>query len=113
MRYQPLIPRRPLLVREIYTVHYFEYTGTCSFPGEQHDFWELLYVDKGEIQVRAGERTCRLRRGRLIFHAPGEFHAFSAVGTAPDLVVVSFRCDSPEMACFRGLTAEAGEEGRL
>ena len=112
MRYQPLIPRRPLLVREIYTVHYFEYTGTCSFPGEQHDFWELLYVDKGDIQVRAGERTCRLRRGRLIFHAPGEFHAFSAVGTAPDLVVVSFRCDSPEMACFRGLTAEAGEEER-
>ena len=57
MRYQPLIPRRPLLVREIYTVHYFENTGTCSVPGEQHDFWELLYVDKGEIQVRAGERT--------------------------------------------------------
>ena len=38
----------------------------------------------------------------LIFHAPGEFHAFSNLGTAPDLVVVSFRCDSPDMAYFRG-----------
>ena len=112
MNYQPLVPRRPLRVQEIYTVHYFEYTAGCSFPGELHDFWELLYVDKGEIEVTAGERTCRLRRGRLIFHAPGEFHAFSNLGTPPDLVVVSFRCDAPEMETFRGLTAEAGEEER-
>ena len=112
MYYQPLTPRRPLQVREIYTVHYFEYTSACSFPGESHDFWELLYVDRGELQVTAGEQTCRLGRGRLIFHAPGEFHALSAVGVAPDLVVVSFRCDSPEMAFFQGLTAEAGEEER-
>ena len=109
MQYQPLVPRRPLPVREIYSVHYFEYTAGCSFSGERHDFWELLYVDKGDIQVTAGDRTCRLRRGQLIFHAPGEFHAFSNLGTAPDLVVVSFRCDSPDMAHFRGLTAEARE----
>ena len=112
MHYQPLIPRRPLRVQALYTVHYFEYTASCSFPGERHDFWELLYVDRGEIQVTAGERTCRLRRGRLIFHAPGEFHAFSDLGTAPDLVVVSFRCDAPEMEAFRGLTVEASEEER-
>ena len=112
MNYQPLVPRRPLRVQEIYTVHYFEYTAGCSFPGECHDFWELLYVDGGEIQVTAGEQTCCLRRGRLIFHAPGEFHAFSNLGTPPDLVVVSFRCDAPEMEAFRGLTTEAGEEER-
>lgn len=112
MNYHPLIPRRPLRVREIYTVHYFEYTSACSFPGERHDFWELLYVDRGELQVTAGERTCRLGQGKLIFHAPGEFHALSAVGVAPDLVVVSFRCDGAEMGLFRGLTAEAGEEER-
>lgn len=112
MNYQPLIPRRPLQIREVYSVHYFEYTASCSFPGERHDFWELLYVDRGEIQVTAGERTFRLGRGQLVFHAPGEFHAFSALGTAPDLVVVSFRCQAPEMERFQGLTVEAGEEER-
>lgn len=112
MRYQPLVPRRPVEVREIYSVHYFEYSAGCSFAGERHDFWELLYVDKGDIRVTAGERTCQLRSGQLIFHAPGEFHAFSALETAPDLVVVSFRCDSPDMDHFRGLTAEAGEAER-
>ncbi|MDE7219132.1 MAG: AraC family transcriptional regulator [Oscillospiraceae bacterium] len=113
MNYQPLVPRRLLQVREIYTVHYFEYTAGCIFPGERHNFWELLYVDKGEIRVQAGEQTSRLRRGQLIFHAPGEFHAFADLGTPPDLVVVSFRCDAPEMEAFRGLTMETGEEERV
>ena len=47
MDYRPLIPRRPLEVRALYSVHYFEYTGFYAFPGERHDFWELLYVDRG------------------------------------------------------------------
>ena len=110
--YRPLSPRRPVAVDRLYSVHYFEWPISYAYSGESHDFWELLYVDKGDIQVTAGDRTCRLRRGQLIFHAPGEFHAFSNLGTAPDLVVVSFRCDSPDMAHFRGLTAEAGEAER-
>lgn len=112
MAYQPLVPRRQMQVGEIYTVHYFEYTAGCSFSGERHDFWELLYVDRGEILVTAGDRDCRLGQGRMIFHAPGEFHAFTSLGTAPDLVVVSFQCGSPEMERFRGLTADAGKEER-
>ena len=33
MNYQPLVPHRRLLVQEIYTVHYFEYTTGCFFSG--------------------------------------------------------------------------------
>lgn len=107
MEYRPLSPRRVLEIQELYSIHYFEYSGSCAYPGERHDFWELLYVDKGALQVTAGEQTLRLTQGQLIFHAPGEFHAFSAVGAAPDLIVAGFRCDSPEMEFFRGRTALA------
>ena len=44
MAYLPLLPRRPIHVHEIYTVHYFEYAGSYAFSGESHDFWELLYL---------------------------------------------------------------------
>lgn len=101
LQYHPLSPRRPIAVRQLYSVHYFEYTGTYTYPGEQHDFWELLYVDKGAVRVTAGERQFRLEQGRAVFHTPGEFHAFSAAGTAPDLVVIGFGCDSPAMDFFR------------
>lgn len=112
--YRPLAPSRPVEVRQLYSVHYFEYTGSYAYPGERHDFWELLYVDKGVVQVTAGERTCRLNQGQVIFHAPGEFHAFSAVGVAPDLVVVGFGCGGPAMDFFRGrLSYISGEERAL
>ena len=112
MDYCPLAPHRPLEIQELYSVHYFEYTGNYAFPGEQHDFWELLYVDKGCLQVTAGEQSVRLVPGQIIFHAPGEFHALAAEGVAPDLVVAGFRCDSQWMEQFRGRIVFAGAEER-
>jgi len=112
MDYRPLAPERPLEVRELYSVHYFEYAGSYAFTGERHDFWELLYVDKGSLQVTAGERTFPLSQGQMIFHAPGEFHALSAAGAAPDLVVVGFQCCAPAMERFRGRVTFAGAEER-
>lgn len=112
MAYTPLYPQKPLGVEAIYTVHYFEYSGSYAFPGETHDFWEFLYVDKGILRVTAGERTWELSTGQIIFHEPGEFHALSALGVAPDLVVVSFSCKSSYMEFFRGLITHAGAEER-
>lgn len=114
MAYTSVRLARPLNIDELYTVHYFEYTSSYTFAGESHDFWELLYVDKGSIRVTAGENCFDLGRGQIVFHAPGEFHALSANGvTAPNLVVVSFRCDSPAMDFFRGRVLAAGSEERV
>lgn len=112
--YRPLIPRRPVAVDRLYSVHYFEYSGSYAYPGERHDFWELLYVDRGSLRVTAGDRQLRLERGQAVLHAPGEFHAFSAAGVAPDLVVAGFGCDSPAMDFFRDrVLAIRGEERAL
>lgn len=110
--YRPLVPCRPLGVSRLYSVHYFEYAGSYAFAGERHDFWELVYVDKGSLQVTAGERVCRIPQGQAIFHAPGEFHALSAAGVAPDLVVVGFACDGSAMEFFRGRTVSVRAEER-
>ena len=102
-----------LTVRELFSVHYFEYTSSYKFAGEAHDFWELLYVDNGTVQVVADDQTYSLSRGQIIFHAPGEFHALSANGVvAPNLVVISFRCDSPAMDFFRKRLTFAGAAER-
>ena len=80
--YRPLTPRRCVEVRQLCSVHYFEYPSGYTYPGERHDFWELLYVDKGTLSVTAGDRALGLAQGQIIFHAPGEFHALSAQGSA-------------------------------
>ena len=103
MYYHPTVLHELIRVEEIYTIHYFEYYKDYTFNGEQHDFWELLYVDKGQLLVTAGERELCLQQGQIIFHQPNEFHNVAANGTiAPNTIVVSFSCHSPAIQALCG-----------
>ena len=109
--YQPTALRRDIAVPAVVTVHYFEYARDYVFEGEKHDFWELLYVDKGEVEVMADDTGYCLKQGEMIFHKPGEFHNVFANGlVAPNLVVVAFVCASPAMAYFEGKAEEVERE---
>ncbi len=113
MAYQLLELQRPIQVKRMVSVHYFEYGPDYAFVGESHDFWELVYVDKGEIIVTAGEEEKTLHKGQMIFHAPGEFHSLRADGkAAPNLVITAFECRSPAMEFFRGKVLGAGDRER-
>lgn len=98
-----LTPLRPLFeVTHIVSLHYFELAKAFIFEGERHDFWEFLYVDKGEIEVMADQTGYNLKQGDLIFHQPNEFHSVWANQvTAPNVVVVCFVCCSEEMDYFK------------
>ncbi|MFC3770699.1 helix-turn-helix domain-containing protein [Paenibacillus sp. GCM10012303] len=88
-------------VTHLISLHYFEFAKDFFFEGEQHDFWELLYVDKGEIEVMADSVGFVLQQGELIFHKPDEFHSVWAnrkIG--PNVIVVCFECRSASMAAF-------------
>ena len=113
MSFESLILKEELNISEIITIHYFEYTSTYQFSGESHDFWEFLCVDKGEVVVTAGDTSHVLTRGQIIFHKPNEFHNVRANGRiAPNLVVISFVCNSPCMKRFENLLTEIGEKER-
>ncbi len=88
-------------IEHLVTVHYFEYSKNYIFEGERHDFWEFLYVDKGEVQVMADDRKFILQQGEMIFHKPNEWHTVYANGkVAPNLVVIAFDCKSEAMSHF-------------
>lgn len=111
--YQATELQMALSVSRIVTIHYFEYTSSYSYAGESHPFWEFLYVDKGEVDVVGGERHFVLKKGQIIFHKPGEFHRLWANGeVAPNLVVVSFECDSPAMQFFEDRVLSVGDVER-
>lgn len=94
-------PIKPICIDGLVTVHYFEYSSHYAFGGESHDFWEFLYVDKGEVIVGAQNASHNLKKGQIIFHKPGEFHTVKSNGVvAPNLVVASFVSKSEAMAFF-------------
>ena len=45
MAYESIRLKKEFVIDQIVTIHYFEYMSDFSYPGESHDFWELLCVD--------------------------------------------------------------------
>lgn len=101
MSYTPTTFKIDINVKKIVTVHYFEYSKDYVFDGESHDFWEILYVDKGSVNVTAHDRKLTVNAGEMVFHKPNEFHNVLANGkVAPNLIVISFVCNSDTMKHF-------------
>lgn len=114
MSYKSVSLKDVISIPEIYSIHYFEYMCDFSFPGESHDFWEFLCVDKGEVNVLAGEKFYSLKKGDIIFHKPNEFHNVNSNGLiAPNLVVMSFSSSSPVMSFFEEKVLQISEPERL
>ncbi len=89
-------------VTHLISVHYFEYSKHYEFKGEHHHFWELVYVDKGAINITAGDRDITLEQGEMIFHEPNEWHTVVANGEiAPNLIVIGFNSESEAMSFFK------------
>ena len=97
----------PISVTGIYTVHYFKYGKNFRVREESHDFWEFIYVDKGDVEITAGEERVHLHTNEIFFHEPNEFHTVH-IGekTAPNAVIVSFACHDEIMQLFRQITAK-------
>jgi AraC-like DNA-binding protein/quercetin dioxygenase-like cupin family protein len=102
-RLRRTVLEQTIAIPKIITMYYFEYGTDYVFPGERHDFWEFLYVDRGEIEVMADDARHVLTQGMIIFHRPNEYHRFRAArGKAPNLIVMTFECRSKAMQRFRG-----------
>ncbi|MBQ3063500.1 MAG: AraC family transcriptional regulator [Clostridia bacterium] len=90
-------------IEKLITVFYMEFSKDFAYDGEEHDFWEMVYVDRGEVLCTAGKRRFALKSGELTFHRPGEFHAIRASeGSAPNVSIITFECRSRAMQFFRG-----------
>lgn len=88
-------------IDSLITIHYFEYQKNFVFEGESHNFWEFLYVDKGEVIVDSNDEKLLLGQGEIIFHKPNDFHSVICDGNiSPDLVVISFESNSESMDFF-------------
>ena len=101
MAYKSVVLEDSVTINRIISVHYFQYMSDFSFPGESHDFWELVCVDRGEIDALAGDRRLTLKKGNILFHKPNEFHNVLTNGkVSPSLVVIGFVCHSPAIKSF-------------
>lgn len=60
------------------------------FPGEFHDFWEIVFVRSGSMTATGDGRVYRLSTGDAVFHKPMEFHTVRIDESGTRLVRISF-----------------------
>ncbi|MDF2675242.1 MAG: hypothetical protein K0R09_3514, partial [Clostridiales bacterium] len=89
-----------------------EFAKNYVFKGEKHDFWEFVYVDKGEVEIMAGTQGYILKQGDIVFHKPNEFHKVCANGIiAPNIIIFSFDCSSKGMDYFQNKILKLSNSG--
>lgn len=74
-----------------YTAFSFSWDSQFIFNGESHDFWEIIFLSDGKVEVTEDEKIYTLKPNNLIIHAPMEFHRIrSAGGTSPKGYIMTF-----------------------
>ena len=90
-------------IEKIITIFYMEFSKNFYYEGEQHDFWEMVYIDKGEMICTADKNRFTLKSGEMTFHKPNEFHNLSGNNAvAPNVSILTFECRSRAMKHFEG-----------
>lgn len=68
----PVLPR--IQIHDILGYFYRIRTPGYRFAGEQHDFFELTYVDTGVLFTEVDGVTYQLKEKEMILYGPGQFH---------------------------------------
>ena len=88
-------------ISSITSIHYFEFGDSFVDTLESHEPWELVYVDRGECDIVAGESSHHLNQGDMFFHKPFENHMLRTIkGIAPNIFIVTFSSSSSAMSYF-------------
>lgn len=99
---------KSIVIDSITSIHYFEFDDSFVDIPEEHEPWELVYVDRGECDIVADEKTFSLKQGEMYFHKPHENHMIKTVrGIAPNVFIIVFSSDSDAMRYFENRKLEA------
>ena len=112
MDFTPIENDTVLKVDNLYTIHYFEYAKDYAFYGERHDFWEMVYIDRGEAGIVADTSGYTLSQGYAVFHKPGEYHNIWANRKFANSVIITFSSESESMNFFKNKILPFDEESK-
>ena len=79
-------------INSVYTIHYFKYGKNFNVAPEKHDFWEMVYVDAGEVGIIADDKEFTLKQGEAFFHRPNELHTIYTNDSFGSSAIISFEC---------------------
>jgi AraC-like DNA-binding protein len=77
-------------INGLHTAFNKHWDSAFDFHGESHDFWEIVTVISGEVEIVEDGKVYILGPSQMICHRPNEFHRIkSAGGTNPNVWIIS------------------------
>ena len=84
-----------LKITRLANVHYFEFTPNYHTLNDSHEFCELIYVDKGNIEISSDHYTGNLYQNQMILHGANQNHSLTCnERVAPNIIVIGFECQT-------------------
>lgn len=88
-----------LRIDSVFTAFFAHMAHGYSSDGETHDFYELIYVDSGEINVEIEDgpekSVFKLKQGNLYLHAKNHYHRHCVTGqTKNSVCIISFNSEN-------------------
>ena len=95
--FRPVLPR--IRLQNILGYYYRIRTPGYHFSGEQHQFFELTYVDTGVLYTEVDGVSYKLGEKDLIIYGPGQFHSQHTDNQAVSYVTIMFNMEniSPDL----------------
>ena len=60
-------------ITAFFTSFSFEWNNGFAYDGESHNFWEIVYVQSGEVGLEGAGVMHQMKAGEMIFHKPNEY----------------------------------------
>ena len=69
-------------IKEFYSVIEHNFGKGYTFVGESHDFWEMVFVSSGTVEVTCDDAVYILSAGDMLFYPPLCFHNVNSVAAS-------------------------------
>ena len=82
-------------VTGIVNLHFFEFDNDFSTVGEEHPFYELVFVNSGKLEVASADYTGTLEKNQMIIHRENSTHSLACPSdSAPSVIIIGFECST-------------------
>ena len=70
-------------IQELLAYYYVVKSPHYQFKGEVHPYYELTFVDQGQLETKVEDETFTLKANDCLFYGPGEFHTQEVTSDSP------------------------------
>ena len=90
-------------IKELTALEYLDFEGKYKEYVEKHDFWEMCFVEKGDVVLNIEEEKCKLSANDVVLIPPDSTHSyFSEKGNESRAFVICFECQSQPLKSLSG-----------